>query len=80
MTIEEYLEEAIASFERDPADTQFQKGYQAALEETQKFLLQQKNSDWGHFFLDNSFEMIYKSKCSANWRKVEKLAVKMHYW
>jgi hypothetical protein len=38
MSIEEYLKEAIASFERDPADTQFQKGYQAALEETQKFL------------------------------------------
>ena len=45
MPIEEYLKEAIASFERDPADSQYQKGYQAALEETQKFLLQQKNSD-----------------------------------
>jgi hypothetical protein len=45
MTIEEYLKEAIASFERDPADSQYQKGYLAALEETQKFLLQQKNSD-----------------------------------
>ena len=45
MTIEEYLEEAIASFERDPADSQFQKGYLAALEEAQQFLLQQKNSD-----------------------------------
>jgi hypothetical protein len=45
MSIEEYLKEAIASFERDPADSQYQKGYQAALEETQKFLLQQKNSD-----------------------------------
>jgi hypothetical protein len=45
MTIEEYLEEAIASFARDPADTLFQKGYLAALEETQKFLLQQKKSD-----------------------------------
>jgi hypothetical protein len=43
-------------------------------------MLQQKNSDWGHFFLDNSFEMIYKSICNANWRKVEKLAVKMHYY
>ena len=38
MTIEEYLKEAIASFERDPADTLFQKGYLAALEEAQKFL------------------------------------------
>jgi hypothetical protein len=38
MTIEEYLEEAIASFEKDPADTLFQKGYLAALEEAQKFL------------------------------------------
>ena len=45
MNIEEYLKEAIASFERDPADTLFQKGYLAALEEMQKFLLQQKNSD-----------------------------------
>lgn len=45
MSIEEYLKEAIASFERDPADTLFQKGYLAALEETQKFLLQQKKSD-----------------------------------
>jgi hypothetical protein len=45
MSIEEYLEEAIASFARDPADSLFQKGYLAALEETQKFLLQQKNSD-----------------------------------
>lgn len=45
MNIEEYLKEAIASFEKDPADTLFQKGYLAALEEMQKFLLQQKNSD-----------------------------------
>ena len=45
MTIDEYLEEAIASFEKDPADSLFQKGYLAALEETQKFLLQQKKSD-----------------------------------
>jgi hypothetical protein len=43
MSIEEYLEEAIASFKRDPADSQFQKGYLAALEETQKFLQQQKS-------------------------------------
>jgi hypothetical protein len=45
MNIEEYLKEAIASFEKDPADTLFQKGYLAALEEAQKFLLQQKKSD-----------------------------------
>ena len=45
MNIEEYLKEAIASFEKDPADSLFQKGYLAALEETQKCLLQQKNSD-----------------------------------
>ena len=45
MNIEEYLKEAIASFARDPADTLFQKGYLAALEEAQKFLLQQKKSD-----------------------------------
>ena len=45
MNIEEYLKEAIASFEKDPADTLFQKGYLAALEETQKFLQLQKKSD-----------------------------------
>lgn len=38
MNVEEYLKEAIASFERDPADSQYQMGYLAALEETQKFL------------------------------------------
>jgi hypothetical protein len=45
MNVEEYLEQAIASFERDPADTLFQEGYKAALEDLQKILLQQKNSD-----------------------------------
>lgn len=45
MSIEEYLKEAIASFERDPADSQFQKGYLAALVDAQKFLLQQEKSD-----------------------------------
>ena len=38
MTIEEYLSEAIESFDRDPADTRFQEGYLAALVEVQKFL------------------------------------------
>ena len=38
MTIEEYLAETIASFDRDPADTRFQEGYLAALVDTQKFL------------------------------------------
>ena len=38
MNIEEYLEWAIASFERDPADSEFQRGYLAALEEVQKVL------------------------------------------
>ena len=45
MNVEEYLKWAIASFERDPADSEFQKGYLAALEEVQKVMLQQKNSD-----------------------------------
>jgi hypothetical protein len=45
MNMKEYLEWAIASFERDPADSEFQKGYLAALEEVQKVMLQQKNSD-----------------------------------
>jgi hypothetical protein len=45
MNIEEYLKEAIASFGKDPADSEFQKGYLAALEEVQKVMLQQKNSD-----------------------------------
>jgi hypothetical protein len=44
MNIEEYLKEAIASFEKDPADTLFQKGYLAALEETQKFLENNKKA------------------------------------
>jgi hypothetical protein len=38
MTIEKYLAEAIASFDRDPADTRFQEGFLAALIEVQKFL------------------------------------------
>ena len=45
MTIKEYLAEAIASFDRDPADTRFQEGYLAALEDVQKFLLQQENKN-----------------------------------
>ena len=31
MSVEEYLANSIASFDRDPADTQFQAGYLAAL-------------------------------------------------
>ena len=38
MNVEEYLKWAIASFERDPADSEFQKGYLAALIEVQKVL------------------------------------------
>jgi hypothetical protein len=33
MDILEYLENALDSFESDPADTDYQHGYQAALEE-----------------------------------------------
>ena len=43
MTIEEYLEQALNGFERDPADTRFQEGYKAALEDVQKFLQENKN-------------------------------------
>ena len=43
MTIEEYLEQALAGFERDPADTRFQEGYKAALEDLQIFLSRQEN-------------------------------------
>lgn len=45
MTIQEYIAEAIASFDRDPADTRFQEGYKAALEDVQKFLSQQENKN-----------------------------------
>lgn len=45
MTIEEYLKEAIDSFKRDPADTRFQEGYKAALEDIQKFLSEQENKN-----------------------------------
>lgn len=38
MTLEEYLAQALAGFERDPADTRFQEGYKAALEDVQQFL------------------------------------------
>jgi hypothetical protein len=34
----EYLREAIRGFELDPADSDFQRGYQAALEETLKVI------------------------------------------
>ena len=40
MTIKQYLEQALAGFKNDPADTNFQRGYQAALEEVAKFLEQ----------------------------------------
>ena len=43
MTIEEYLEQALDGFKRDPADTRFQEGYKAALEDVQKFLQENKN-------------------------------------
>lgn len=39
MNIQDYIEQAIASFEADPADTEYQKGYLAALVEMQKVLL-----------------------------------------
>lgn len=45
MTIEEYLAQALDGFERDPADTRFQEGYKAALEDIQKFLSAQENKN-----------------------------------
>ena len=36
--VEEYLETALASFDADPADTDYQKGYKAALEEARDFI------------------------------------------
>lgn len=45
MTLEEYLTQALAGFERDPADTRFQEGYKAALEDVQKFLSDQENKN-----------------------------------
>lgn len=45
MTIEEYLAQALDGFERDPADTRFQEGYKAALEDVQKFLSEQENKN-----------------------------------
>ena len=38
MDIEEYLKWAVASFDSDPADSEFQKGYLAALIEVQTVL------------------------------------------
>lgn len=37
--IEEYLHNALASFQMDPADSDFQRGYQASLEEVQQYVL-----------------------------------------
>lgn len=45
MTLEEYLTQALDGFERDPADTRFQEGYKAALEDIQKFLSDQENKN-----------------------------------
>ena len=45
MTIEEYLARALEGFERDPADSRFQEGYKAALEDIQKFLSDQENKN-----------------------------------
>jgi hypothetical protein len=36
--IETYLIEALQSFENDPADTDYQKGYEAALKEVRKVI------------------------------------------
>ncbi len=36
--VETYLIEALTSFESDPADTDYQKGYKAALEEVKKIV------------------------------------------
>ncbi len=35
---ENYIKEALDSFERDPADSDYQKGYEAALKELKKYL------------------------------------------
>lgn len=38
MDVLEYLENALDSFETDPADTDYQRGYQAALQEVYDLL------------------------------------------
>ena len=43
-TIEDYLKNAIKSFEGDPADTPYQEGYLAALQELLSEINRMKNS------------------------------------
>ncbi len=43
MEIEDYLNEAIASFERDEPDSEYQEGYEAALLELRNVFFPQKN-------------------------------------
>lgn len=39
--IRDYVEGVLASFDGDPADNDFQHGYQAAFEEVRRFLMHQ---------------------------------------
>ena len=81
MTLEEYLEQALEGFKRDPADTRFQEGYKAALEDIQKFLSQQENKNWHTviFFLTLDFEWYIRVNVTKIWWKVEKTAVKSEF-
>jgi hypothetical protein len=38
MTLKEYLDDALASFAKDPADTQYQRDYQYALERARRLV------------------------------------------
>ena len=38
MIVKDYLEEALEAFAKDPADTDYQRGYEAALRELAEFL------------------------------------------
>lgn len=42
--IRQYLEKALKSFENDPADTRYQKGYQAAVENILEFVYTVENN------------------------------------
>lgn len=37
-SLAEYIREALAGFENDPADSDFQRGYKAALEAVKQFM------------------------------------------
>lgn len=42
LEILEYVEEGLIGFVKDPADSDYQEGYQAALEDLQDFILELK--------------------------------------